>query len=66
MACHVDYFIFGGTQLFHKTIIDQVRSLFVIGMEENTGMKYLGLQIDQTSDGITISTDKLCYVTVYL
>lgn len=56
MACHVDDFIFGGTELFHQTIIDQVRSLFIIGMEENTTMKFLGLQIDQTSDGIVLST----------
>lgn len=56
MACHVDDFIFGGTKTYHETVITRIRSLFIVGLEENTSMKYLGLQINQDSEGIHVST----------
>ena len=55
IACHVDDLLFGGTDYFHQKVISQIRSVFVIGSEENTNLKYLGLQIKQLSSGISLS-----------
>ena len=57
LACHVDDIIFGGNQQFHKQVVDQLRSTFVIGLEEDTCLKYLGLTIKQDSYGISVSTE---------
>ena len=56
LACHVDDIIFGGEPNFHKHVISKLRSVLVIGVEENTNFKYLGLCISQQTDGITVST----------
>ena len=55
IACHVDDLLFGGTDYFHQNIVSRIRSVFVIGSEENTKLKYLGLQIEQSSSGISLS-----------
>ena len=56
IASHVDDFIYGGTPQFHVEIISKIRNVFAIGLEEETNLKYIGLQIDQCSIGITLST----------
>ena len=56
MACHVDDILYGGSQKFHSEIICKIRSIFAIGLEEDTNMKYLGLAISQNASGIQVST----------
>ena len=56
MACHVDDILYGGSQQFHSEIISKIRSIFAIGLEEDTNMKYLGLAICQNASGIHVST----------
>lgn len=56
LACHVDDVIFGGSKSFHECIIDKLKTTFSIGLEENTNLKYLGLLIKQTTNGIHVST----------
>ena len=45
MAIHVDDFIYGGTDAFLKTIIPRLKSIFKIGLEESSMVKYLGTVI---------------------
>ena len=56
MATHVDDFIYGGTVPFLDTVIPRLRSVFKIGLEESSGMKYVGILIGQSSTGISLST----------
>ena len=55
IACHVDDLIFGGTADFHDTVIAKIRAVFIVGSEENTNLKYLGLKICQLPDMITLA-----------
>ena len=57
LISHVDDFLYGGNSYFHKTIIPQIRSKFVIGSEEEDCLMYLGLVVDQASFGIKLSLD---------
>jgi hypothetical protein len=57
IACHVDDLVFGGSLQFHNQVMKKLRSVFVIGSEEDTHLKYLGLTISQHSNGITVSTE---------
>ncbi len=56
LACHVDDVIYGGIKQFHDQVISKIKMTFSIGMEEDTNLKYLGLRIIQTEDGINVST----------
>lgn len=56
VAVHVDDFLYGGTPLFHTMVISRIRKTFIIGLEECSGMKYLGLSIQETDTGILLST----------
>ena len=44
-ACHVDDFIWGGTQSFSTTLIPQLRSAFQVGREEHVNFCYVGVDI---------------------
>ena len=54
IAIHVDDFLYGGTGRFHKTIIEPLKSVFVIGSFKTTPMKYLGVSIKQNKECITL------------
>ena len=56
MAIHVDDIIFGGSEQFHAEVICKLRSIFSIGLEEDTNLRYLGLDISQDTEGIKVST----------
>ena len=43
LACHVDDFIWGGTQSFSSTVIPQLRSAFQVGREEHDNFCYVGI-----------------------
>ena len=55
VALHVDDFLFGGTQSFLEEVIDKLRTIFLIGSEESNSFKYLGLNISEEEDCITLS-----------
>jgi len=57
LACHVDDILFGGSEKFHNEVIQNLRSTFTIGLEEDTNLKYLGLTISQGFDSISVCTD---------
>ena len=58
LACHVDDVIYGGNKSFHDRVINKLKGTFSIGLEEDTNLKYLGLKISQTINGIHVSTDE--------
>ena len=47
IAIHVDDFIYGGYDEFENNIIKRVRSVFEVGTETSTPMKFLGMNVDQ-------------------
>ena len=55
VACHVDDFIFGGSELFHSTVIDKLRNIFVVGSEEYRCFKFLGMQVHCTEHNTKLS-----------
>lgn len=57
LVAHVDDFLFGGNNHFHKTILPKIRSTFQIGLEESNNMKYLGLSISKITQGISLSLE---------
>ncbi|KAL2093504.1 hypothetical protein ACEWY4_010816 [Coilia grayii] len=51
LACHVDDFIWGGTENFSKTVIPHLRSVFQVGREEHDCFCYVGMDfvtVDET------------------
>ena len=58
VACHVDDILFGGSHEFHEKVIKKFKTIFTIGLEEDTNLKYLGLKILQQSNSIRIFTDE--------
>ena len=45
VAVHVDDFLYAGTKLFQNTVISQIKSMFVVGSEEESNFVYLGIQL---------------------
>ena len=52
MIIHVDDFLCGGTEQFHRNVLGPLRISLTIGSEESSGMKYLGLFIEESDDSI--------------
>lgn len=51
---HVDDFIHGGTGKFINDVVNQIRAIFVVGTESFEAFKYLGLDIVQGHNYVTI------------
>ena len=60
MVIHVDDFIYGGSQAFQDSVIARFREIFVIGSEEFSAMRYIGVEVKQESTGILMSTNSYC------
>lgn len=58
LACHVDDFIWGGTDIFESTIISQVRSAFNVGKEDSVAFQYCGIDLQSVNDNILLNQDK--------
>ena len=54
---HVDDFLYGGDVMFHETIVQSIKARFIIGLHESKDMKYLGLDIKQSTSGIVLTMD---------
>ena len=52
---HVDDFLYGGTKEFLKLVIDCVKQQFRIGSQEAGAFTYVGLNIQQTDEGIVMN-----------
>ena len=60
ITVHVDDLFWGGSKLFENKIIHPFKATFEIGKESSGFFKYLGLQIQQTKDNMTIQQTKYC------
>lgn len=58
ITVHVDDFLYGGTDQFHKIIVLPLQRIFEIGRICSTPMIYLGLLIDQTESKIIVNQDQ--------
>ena len=56
IACHVDDFIFSGTALFMDNVAKSLKQKFKVSAEGED--RFIGLQIDQNANHITISQKK--------
>ena len=54
ICSHVDDFFFNGSQLFHSKVIDHIRNEFALSQELFDQMSFIGIEIAQSSDGITM------------
>ena len=52
LACHVDDFIWGGTENFKQTVVQEIQQTFKVGKEESKTFQYSGMEL--FSDGNTI------------
>ena len=55
LIVHVDDFLFGGSELFYINVIEHLRKVFVVGLEETEHFKYIGLNVAQTGNQIFLS-----------
>ena len=54
---HVDDLLYGGTELFHRRVMDGYMKMFTVGSKEDTDFVYVGWHLKQSSQGITVSQD---------
>ena len=55
IAGHVDDFFWCGTDLFQKSVIDEISKIFKISSDLHDSFTFLGLQVHQSTDGIQMS-----------
>ena len=57
VCIHVDDFCWGGTDVFEHSVISKVRNSFLVGSVDSKHFKYVGLNIQQTANGIIIDQE---------
>ena len=58
LACHVDDFIFGGSDLSEEKVINKLKEKVQINQKENQAFKYIGLEVKQTDQEIITQQKK--------
>ena len=58
LMSHVDDFFWAGTQAFESLAINKIKDVFKISSENSSLFKYLGLDIQQTQNGVIINQNK--------
>ena len=61
VACHVDDFVYCGTNEFQSSVIQKLKVMFKIGEEGSANFRYVGLNVTQTRGEIRV--DQNDYVT---
>ena len=52
VCCHVDDFLFSGSQLFHDKVIHHLRNQFSLSNESDSSMIYTGIEMLQSDHEI--------------
>ena len=52
---HVDDFVYCGTVVWHKNVIDRVYQVLKIGSSARGSFKYIGLEVSETNEGIFLA-----------
>ena len=60
LAAHVDDFFWPGTAELEALFISKIKSSFLVGSEETQRFKYIGLNLEQSSECITL--DQSSYI----
>ena len=58
VCVHVDDFLHSGTEYFKVHIIPAIREKFTAGTVESMAFLYIGLELDQTADSVTLSQNE--------
>ncbi len=58
LCCHVDDFLWGGSDRFKEGVIDKTKERFEISKEDKEKLKYIGLDLKQSAGKITASQKK--------
>ena len=58
LIVHVDDFLFGGSDNFYETVISNLKKAFKISKECSSAFKYIGLELQQTENGIYVGQEK--------
>ena len=56
---HVDDFLFAGTDRFFRNAIDKITNKYKIGKRQNRSFTYVGLKVEEYSNGIRISSNDI-------
>ena len=54
---HVDDLLYGGSDFFHRKVMDTFTNMFTVGSKEDTDFVYVGWHLKQSNQGITVSQD---------
>ena len=54
MVSHVDDFAFCGNDAFQKSVVEKLLKTFNINTHESGSFKYLGIEVEQTAEGVLI------------
>ena len=57
MSAHVDDFFWAGTNLFESEVLSKLTATFKISNESQNSFKYLGIQVNQDNQRITLNQD---------
>ena len=57
ILAHVDDFLYGGNEYFLNNIIPKIKEIFKISLEEQNKFRYLGLHVEQSLHGISMSLE---------
>ena len=60
MVLHVDDFVYAGTEQWKLDVINVIKETFLISSEFETSFKYIGFNINQQSNVITV--DQNAYI----
>ena len=58
LCCHVDDFLWGGTKRFKEEVVEKTKETFEISKEDKGNLRYIGLDLKQSTDKITVSQKK--------
>ena len=54
LSCHVDDFIWGGSEMFSTTVIPSLKGAFQVGREEHDTVNYIGIKFNSINDEIQV------------
>lgn len=54
LACHMDGFIWSGSEAFSTTVIPHLKAAFQVGCEEHNSFNYFGMEVNSVEDEIQV------------
>lgn len=57
LACHVDDFMWGGSDMFSTVVIPKLIAVFQVGREEHNSFNYIGMEVHSLQNEIQLQQD---------